>query len=56
MNIVNKPLHRISNVPRTFVDVTTVVDIVGSVHSVENLEAETRLGAASKNHTTKWSR
>jgi hypothetical protein len=41
-NIVNKPLQRISNVPRMFVDVTRVLDCVGRVQLVENVEAETR--------------
>ena len=47
MKIVNKLLQRISNVPRMFADVTSVL---------ENLEAETRLGSRSKNPATYWSR
>jgi hypothetical protein len=56
MNTVNKPLQKISNVPRIFADVTTVLDGVGRVQFVENVEAETRLGAATKNPATNWSK
>jgi hypothetical protein len=56
MNTVNKPLQRISNVPRIFADVTTVRDGVGRVQFVENVEAETRLGAATRNPVTNWSK
>jgi hypothetical protein len=42
MEIVNKPLQRISNVSRTLVPETSVVVSVGKVQFVENVEAEAK--------------
>jgi hypothetical protein len=53
MKIVNRLLQRISNVPRMLAPGTRVMDSVGRVHSVENLEAEARL-AVRRSPATKW--
>jgi hypothetical protein len=52
IKIVNKPLQRISKVPRMLADETSVVDSVGMVQFVENFEAEMRLGARITSPTT----
>jgi hypothetical protein len=43
MKIVNRPLQRMSNVPRMLAPETMVVVSVGRVQFVEKIEAEARL-------------
>jgi hypothetical protein len=53
MKIVNRPLQRISNVPRMLAPETMVVVSVGSVQFVEKIEAEARL-AVRRKLASKW--
>jgi hypothetical protein len=53
MKIVNRPLQRISNVPRMLAPETMVVVWVGSVQFVEKIEAEARL-AVRRKPASKW--
>ena len=53
MKIVNRPLQRISKVPRILAPETSVVISVGKVQFVENVEVEARL-EMRRSLITRW--